>query len=269
MNTTTPATNEPKPSRMVLLVWAVLASIAAVTFALATLLCLLYLPPGRESKEAPSANNTATLEPQDPQVARRAEAEVKLVDAGGREDFWPGDPDLHGYAASNSVGIVLGEVESGTGLCLLDESDGRTEVTNVNEKACRAMKPTAQMRADPNRSGFIYFVIHPSFKRPEVKSYRIEVEYCGGPRGDFGLQYDALAPRRTLSAVYTRASPTVYLSTPDQWKTATFRLPNAAFENGQNGGADFRLVVRPPQLWVRRVTVTRDLETPPKAGSAP
>jgi hypothetical protein len=36
-----------------------------------------------------------------------------------------------------------------------------------------------------------------------------------------------------------------------------FHIRNATFENAQNGGADFRLTIRPPDLYVRRVTLTR------------
>jgi hypothetical protein len=41
------------------------------------------------------------------------------------------------------------------------------------------------------------------------------------------------------------------------WAATTFEITNAIFRNSQNGGADFRPEVVPPELFVRRVTVTR------------
>jgi hypothetical protein len=42
------------------------------------------------------------------------------------------------------------------------------------------------------------------------------------------------------------------------WETATFHVRGATFNNSQNGGSDFRFSVNPPELYVRRVTVTRE-----------
>jgi hypothetical protein len=39
------------------------------------------------------------------------------------------------------------------------------------------------------------------------------------------------------------------------WQTCSFELKDPAFLNSQNGGADFRFWVEPPELYVRRVTV--------------
>ena len=45
---------------------------------------------------------------------------------------------------------------------------------------------------------------------------------------------------------------------PNVWSVATFHVTNAVFTNSQRDGADFRLEVVPPQIHVRRVTVTRE-----------
>jgi hypothetical protein len=260
MSETQPEADAGKTSRTVLFVWALLASVAAVTFALTTLFCLVYYGParGRQEAPAPAPPLATTTEPAETRVA--AEPVIKVLKKTTPKDFWPGPADENNYAQSNAVGIVLGEVETGTGLLLLDsERDGLTVVTNVNGKACRAMNPTQRMRSDPMASGYVYFVIHPTFKVPEAKNFKIEVEYCGEP-GDFAIEFDALAAQKTGSAAYKRANPAGRLTTEGDWKTATFLIRNAAFENSQNGGADFRLSVRPPALCVRRVTVTREAE---------
>jgi hypothetical protein len=263
MDENAPNAKESKVSRTFLLVWALLASVAAVTFAVTTVLCLLYLSPGREGPANPGPNyGGPVLDPQDPTVP-------KPIVSRSRKDFWPGEAMENDYATSNAVGLVLGETELGAGLCLLEtERDGLSELTTRNGKACRAMNPSERRRADPTASGYLYFVIHPSFKATAPGSYLVEVEYSGGPAGDFSLEYDAYSPRKTHSDVYTGAGLTVYLRAPNEWKTASFRVRNAAFENGQNGGADFRLVAKPPFLWVRRVTVKRAPPGPPGIGDA-
>src|SRR5262249_6713451 len=42
------------------------------------------------------------------------------------------------------------------------------------------------------------------------------------------------------------------------WLKATFHVRNASFQNTQRGGGDFRLWASPPELCVRRVTVTQE-----------
>jgi hypothetical protein len=65
---------------------------------------------------------------------------------------------------------------------------------------------------------------------------------------------------KTLKSIYTRAGPAVALDGAKEWETATFHLRDAAFEGSQNGGADFRFEVLPPELYIRRVTITREQE---------
>jgi len=58
---------------------------------------------------------------------------------------------------------------------------------------------------------------------------------------------------RLGSSTYAR------ILTVNTWATATFHVTNAVFQNGQNGDADFRLEMAvPPEIYVRRVTVTRE-----------
>jgi hypothetical protein len=80
----------------------------------------------------------------------------------------------------------------------------------------------------------------------------------------FGIHYDASDAARTLSSRYRNAGRTVALSGANKWQTATFFLRNAAFKNAQNGQADFRIFARPPELYVRKVTVTRVEDRTPR-----
>lgn len=85
----------------------------------------------------------------------------------------------------------------------------------------------------------------------------IEVEYHDSTPGIFGLHYDAIPPPQNPSAACKRANRSVLLRGSNVWKTAAFPIYGAAFGNLENGGADFRITVRPAELYVRRVSVTR------------
>lgn len=51
-----------------------------------------------------------------------------------------------------------------------------------------------------------------------------------------------------FNGAYTRAAETVALTGTKSWRKATFTLTGAKFTNGQNRGADFRLVVEAPEF---------------------
>ena len=106
--------------------------------------------------------------------------------------------------------------------------------------------------------GYFYFFIDPSFKQRDTNNVRIEVEYYNEKRGSLSLQYDAWAKEKSMKTIYTRAGPSISLDGAQEWETATFHIRNAAFDSAQNGGADFRLEVSPPELSIHRVTVTRE-----------
>ena len=98
---------------------------------------------------------------------------------------------------------------------------------------------------------------------------RVEIEYLARPDTAFRLQFDGLD--RNVHQKYQPVLPngaTVLrfgtgadygrIPTPGVWSVATFHLTNAVFMNSQRDGADFRLEVVPPEIHVRRVTVTRE-----------
>ena len=68
------------------------------------------------------------------------------------------------------------------------------------------------------------------------------------------LQYDSRKQEAARHGAYTEARGTVVSTVPP---IVEFVLPGARFANRQNGGADFRLVVRDSPLAVRRVQVGR------------
>jgi hypothetical protein len=97
----------------------------------------------------------------------------------------------------------------------------------------------------------------------------VEVEYLGKPDTAFRLQYDGMDGERhrlymPLLAEGMRAmrfgtgADYGTIPTPGVWSVATFHITNGMFMNMQRNGADFRIEVVPPEIYVRRVTVVRE-----------
>jgi hypothetical protein len=115
----------------------------------------------------------------------------------------------------------------------------------------------------------LYFTIDATFKTRELKAATIEVEYLANSRTFLRLQYDAMEGEnhRPYKSAMPEELRTVRLGSgqnfiPIQatgvWHTAVFRVADGAFQNSQNARSDFRIEVMPPEIYVRRVTVTRE-----------
>ncbi len=164
-------------------------------------------------------------------------------------------PPVPDFSTSNSVSIRLGEAEDSQGLVLIDtERDAVTTIESFDGVTARVV------RLDGTHSErYCYFRIDPSFKQDNLRRARIDVEYLAPEPGTLSVHYDALARPDGRSAAYKSVARTASLAGTNAWQTATFDTrDDAAFSNRQNGGSDFRLVVRAPVLGVRRVTVTRE-----------
>ena len=167
-------------------------------------------------------------------------------------------PSLNDFTTSNFVGCALGGEEHGTGVELNEkERDGRSTVVKVGEVPCRLMSPRTGTGGDP--AGYLYFSLDPAFKQAGARRVKIEVEYFdvvfGGNPVAFSIQYDASG--EPTPHTYASAGASVRLRGSETWQTATFQIADATFQNAQNGRADFRVRASPPELYVRRVTVTR------------
>jgi len=158
------------------------------------------------------------------------------------------------FSDASSVTIHLGDpkTEYGNGLQhMYHEKDGLTIPAILGDVSCR------QLSVQGFEVGYLYFGIDQSFKQRRAKNVDVSVEYFDQGIGTLGLQFDATGYWKTPTAAYTDAGSTISLLDAKTWKTATFRVRNAAFKNSQNSGSDFRLVVQPPELFIRSVTVTR------------
>jgi hypothetical protein len=182
---------------------------------------------------------------------------------------WAGD-----FSKSDRVTLGLGQEKATDGLRhLIEERDGQTVATNFNGEPCRYLNRMQEGRP----YGSFYFQISPSFKSRALKNSRVEVEYIsdveylGGVTQGLRLQYDGRQgglPVRYLPVLAEGATVMRYPTGTDYgkipsagtWHTAIFHLTNAVFQNSQKAGADFRVEVAPPELYIRRVTVIRGRE---------
>jgi hypothetical protein len=173
-------------------------------------------------------------------------------------------PPLKDFSASNVVAILLGAETPEDGLKhLANQGDGRTTVETLDGDTCRFLNRT-------NRSfGYLYFTIHDTFKQDPLKIARIEIEFRVPRPTIVRLQYDGLQgeTHKPYKGAVPEGAPIVQLAPTahyvqvypsNAWQTLTFHAKDSSFLNSQNGGADFRLEVNPPHIYVRRVSVTRE-----------
>ena len=161
------------------------------------------------------------------------------------------------FARSNTASVALGKPdrEHGNGLeHVYWEQDGLTTVTNLDGVFCR------HLQLEGAEIGYVYFIIDPEFKRHHIQRVKIEVEYFDGHRGEMGLQFDASHSRRVGSSAYTESGQIVPLRGSQRWQTSQFYVQDATFRNSENSRSDFRFWVRPPDLYLRSVTVTRSVK---------
>lgn len=211
-----------------------------------------------------------TMPQQGPQITAGA-SDASVLPAGrvppdsaapGRDSQNPFD--IRDYSTTNVVSVLLGQEDPDDGINhLAYEPDGRTVIETLDGVKCR------YLNRKPRSFGYLYFAIHPSFKREELKAVWIEVEYFVATPVVFRLQYDGMegqTHKRYKSVVaeggqvadmggsvrFTR------LRGSNAWQTAIFHIADGVFMNSQNGGADFRLEVTPPEIYLRRVSVTRE-----------
>ena len=133
------------------------------------------------------------------------------------------------------------------GLRQVDPERGRaTKAAKVGGFECRCLKTPEK------EEGFLYFIIDPTFKATNAQEVKVVVQYFDATEGSFTMDYDGQAGK------HTQAESIVHLRASAQWETAEFILRNTRFDNLQDNNADFRLRIKVPEFFVRRVEVLRD-----------
>jgi len=158
------------------------------------------------------------------------------------------------FSNTNEISIALGDAdkEYQTGLQhLFFEKDGLTTPADLDGVQCRCL------RLEQGEVGYLYFTIDPTFKKRPVRNVLITAEYFDEKPGVLGIEYDASKSKNDSNRAYKGLAHIAQLTGSKQWRTVTFEIHDATFKNSQNSHSDFRLCMKPPQICVRRVTVTR------------
>jgi hypothetical protein len=163
----------------------------------------------------------------------------------------------HPHVSPQVIGIELGRHDVQNGILLREwAKDGGNTATNIAGSECRVAQGNA-----PSGRWYMYFAVDPSFKRTELMDVLMCVEYFDHAPGEFRLNYDAVDTVKNRNDPYRTAEHREQCLGSQQWRKAYFIADRARFKNSQNGASDFRLDLRIPELFVRRVTI-RHLEDP-------
>lgn len=143
--------------------------------------------------------------------------------------------------------VFLGPDNDERGLRLVSFDDGLSTSAVFGRQPCRVNV------VNPDAASYLYFDIDDDFVpgAPGSQNVMIEIEvYVTEPDTSVRLQYD------TLGSNYQLAAAPVAFPKPDTWTTVRWFVRDAAFQNGQNGPADFRLnIAKGKAAAVRRVSV--------------
>ena len=157
-----------------------------------------------------------------------------------------------GLTGVQSISITLGASNLEAGIRYVPNGDGRTDPALVEGRECHHLAERGE--------NYIYFAIDPAFKQTNHMTVRLEVEFYAPIRGSFDVQYDGWK-LQTGSGAYSDTPTGVAFDPLRTWTTVMLELPDARFENRQNGAADFRLRVLCSEFYVRRVAISRTVQT--------
>ena len=155
------------------------------------------------------------------------------------------------YSDVKSASIALGPTNREAGLRQVENDDGLTAPATLASRHARAIQSA------PGKSRYVYFAVDDSFKATEATAFTLEVEYFDAAPGKLSVEFDGSDGHAPFSGAYTRAPEVVRLDSSKQWRSAKFTLKETRFTNGQNRGADFRLVVDAPEFAVGQVKLSR------------
>jgi hypothetical protein len=118
-----------------------------------------------------------------------------------------------------------------------------------------APAPAAVVSPGPGER-YLYFGIADEYASRVRAAFRMRLRFLGGGQGRVGLQYDSWNRSATLEGRYAPA-PTHLRSGVLRERTLEWTMPDARFANRQNGGTDFRLVLRGDDFELLELRVER------------
>lgn len=151
---------------------------------------------------------------------------------------------------------VLGEKAEISGFSTVETGNsGKNEVTTQGGSKCWLLN-----KNEGSAKGYLNMKLSPEFKSKNDGSvYTIEVEYYDAGNGYFRLLYDRKNYENKTGDIF-------YMHNGATWKTATFTVSDAAFNNGIDGKWDLQLSIfapscdtttSPSSIAIRKVTVKK------------
>lgn len=142
-------------------------------------------------------------------------------------------------SSSGSVYIVLGTKDENAGIRRKDNSDeGKSSSAKKGDRECGVpgVNPHSEAR-------YFYFDVDDKWAKINgIGKINITIEYFDAG-AEFGLEYDSSdesVNKSSIVGAFKDAGESVSIGGTEKWRTITFKLPDARFNNGCNG-ADFRL----------------------------
>ncbi len=160
---------------------------------------------------------------------------------------WPKGP----YSEAKSVSIMLAATNRDNGLKQIENEDGLTTPIMLGDRSARASQPAA------GKGRYIYVAVDDSFKASDTTTFKLDVQYFDAAPGTLSVEFDGSDEHAPFNGAYTRAPGSVRLEGTKCWHNASFTLRRAKFGNGQNRGADFRLVIEAPEFAVESIKLSR------------
>ena len=145
----------------------------------------------------------------------------------------------------------FGPTNASSGLYQRELSDGVTQPAVVSGRSARKAVSNGQAAAR-----YIYLLARQEFQYKTVGPVRVTVDYFDAGTGWLRIEYDSPDGSFPGNGAY-KATDRVALTNSQQWRTATFDLPDAYFGDRQNGGADLRISLPDIDFYAARVTVRK------------
>ena len=158
--------------------------------------------------------------------------------------------DLYSHDSYDKAKEVSAAPERSDGLDAVYVDDGQFTIEH-RDGAAFWLLPAAAI------AKYLYIDAASNFYRPGQGPLEIEVEYRDVGGLQFGLEYDSTDAAASFGGVYKALPQRLQATGSDTWRKSVFRVPDARFQGGQNGGADFRFFYTGGRFEVRRVVVRR------------
>ena len=144
----------------------------------------------------------------------------------------------------------------------VDWPDGPSSSTGTEQTPCRTFD------SPPNTVSYLYFRIHDSFRWTGAQDLKLQVIAELSTDASFDVQYDGSDTKAPFMGAYTLTQHS--RKTPISARAAAyeFLLPEARFNNAQNGGSDFRLRKLQGNICIHAITLSKVRTSDPETNES-